>query len=630
MRIRFIAMTCVAGLAPAMAPALTVSVGSGSGCDHASLQSAFNALDGEPGSHAIHLRKQTFAIPDGVTYQPTVAQGTVTLEGGYAECTDAAPAGLPDDGAVLDASGGLPRPVMRLLVDGLVGSLQIRRVAIQGGDANDDANAYNGAGGGLSIRGPASVLLGTGAIVRNNHAVAGGGIALVGGQLSSLTPNRIDLYLVEGASVINNEAVENGGGIYCGGASANGDPTFSPRHGAIVLANGTIGFNATGGLGGAFYCHGTVEGGGGFQPRPGNGEVALLIGNRTNAGGTCAAGSGTLDALLPMDADGYRPIGALDGTNGIVAVANNEGTRPALCLASSRTLGSDDRPEGPSTFRLQNLVVTGQHGSGDLGLVVGSPELKLRVQPSGRHTACSFFTPTPCVSFVDNMVTGSGDKASVITSIGTLELVRASVRNNLARSALVRSYLRPARIESSLFVGNTVEAAASSPGRAAFEAGFGDLYMGDLTLMHSTAVFSSPLDVFLDLTHADSTATVRASILASTTAPAPATLGGAAPPSHLRREWCGFFQDTSDFAAHTEVPDPTSGTFVVLSPSDLSLAAETYAPGVGLVDWCTHSIEVDYHGAPFGSVVYFPGGGPADIGAVENRDDVIFTDGFDS
>ena len=37
--------------------ATTVSVGSGAGCNHASLQAAFDALDGVVGAHTFRLRR---------------------------------------------------------------------------------------------------------------------------------------------------------------------------------------------------------------------------------------------------------------------------------------------------------------------------------------------------------------------------------------------------------------------------------------------------------------------------------------------------------------------------------------------------------------------------------------------
>lgn len=622
-------LVLLAVAAPARADQL--SVGSGAGCTHASLQAAFNALDDIGGHHLIRLRRETFAVPNGAIYTPTVGQGTVTIEGGYLECGDAAPGTGINDVSVLDGTGGTEAPVLRLRVDGRVGSVQIRRTILQGGDALDTDTAYNGAGGGLAIHGPASVLLGAGTVVRNNQAVRGGGIALIGGLLSGTVANKVDLYLDGGASVVSNTASAEGGGIYCGGNPNTAGPTFGARHGSIIAIDATIGFNSAGGLGGAFACSGTVEGGGGFQPRPRANAAVLIVGNTTTGSGGCAAGAGTLDTTVAQGSDGYRPLGAADGENGLLAIANNTGARPGLCLSSSRSIGTDIYPDGPSTFKLQNLIVTGQNGSGTLGISVGREELRLRIQPSGRNVACTFFEPTPCVSFSANEASGSpgtGSVAPLVDNLGTLELVRASIRDNVTRNALIRNYAGSNFVTSSLIEGNRVEASASDPTRSAFEVG-SNLFTGTLTARHNTVLFATPLDRFVHLAFPTSQASVRANIFASSASPAPANFGGAAPNANFRREWCGFFQRTDDFATHTVVNDPTSGTFQLLAPGAFSLEPATFAPGDGLVDWCTKSVTDDFHGAPFGSVVYYAGAGPADIGAVENRLDVIFAHDFE-
>ncbi len=630
MRRSFVLALVASAALPSTATAATVSVGSGAGCTYPTLQAAFDALDDQAGSHVIRLRRETLAIPAGASYAPTVTQPGVFIEGGYVECGDAAPGTGINDTSTIDASGGAQAPALRLLVDGRVGTVQIRRVTIRGGDALSTTTAWNGAGGGIAIRGPASVLLGTRTVVSNNQAVRGGGIALIGGLISGTIPDKVDLYLDEGASVSSNTASAEGGGIFCGGNSNPSGPTAGARHGSIIAIDATIGFNSSGGLGGAFACAGTVEGGGGFQPRPRANAAVLIIGNTTTGGG-CAAGSGTLDTTIPQGADGYRPLGAADGENGLLAIANNTGPRPGLCLSASRSIGTDDYPNGPSSFRLQNLIVTGQNGTGTLGISVGREEMRLRIQPSGRNVACTFFEPTPCVSFTANEASGSpgtGSVAPLVDNLGTLEIVRASIRGNVTRNALIRNYAGSNFVTSSLIEGNRVEASASDPTRSAFEVG-GNLFMGTLTARHNTVLFSTPLDRFVNLAFATSQASVRANIFASSAVPAPANFGGLAPNVNFRREWCGFFQRTDDFLSHTVVNDPTSGTFQVLGPASFSLQAGSFAPGDGLVDWCTKSVADDFYGAPFGSVAYYTGAGPADVGAVENRNDVIFANGFE-
>lgn len=90
----------------------------------------------------------------------------------------AAPPNSDAGRSIFDGSGGLGRSVLELQINALVGSFQIRRIALQGGDALNSAQRFNH-GGGLAIYGQASVLIGAGTTLRNNAAGNGGGVALV-------------------------------------------------------------------------------------------------------------------------------------------------------------------------------------------------------------------------------------------------------------------------------------------------------------------------------------------------------------------------------------------------------------------------------------------------------------------
>lgn len=630
-RILMIALLSLAGAA-APAAAVTVRVGSGAGCDHATLAAALDALSAQPGTHQIRIRNGSYAIPDGLVYAPSVVQDTVLIEGGYAECTDPAPTGDPSSDAgraVFDASGGAARPAFDLRLFGRVGSLQLRRIVVTGGDAFVGSDEFYNAGGGLAIRGRASVLLGRGATIRNNGAGRGGGVALIGSEVRTTDPvAKADLYVDEGAQITNNAAADQGGGIYCGGTWANASPDRI-RHGSIVLVDGTIGFNSAA-RGGGFYCFGTVEGGGGFQPRPRAGAAAWIIGNRSTSAGGCGAGYATLDAAVPMGPDGWRNLGAAEGQSGMLAVTHNEGQAPGLCLAASFQLGSLSVPNGPSRFRLRNLHVAEQHGRGTLGLALMNPELAVRVEPAGPAVRCEFFAPVPCVSFQDNRF-DPADPAPVaegelIASQGTLELVRAFVTGNESRRSLIRAAQRRSRIESSVLTGNRVDASSAEPalGRSLFSVA----NAGTLEVVHTTALTDTPLDQFVRLDVADAAAVAQASIFGAVGVTAPVAVAGAAPPSRFTRRWCGFFQSTAGFESHTVIPDPTSGLFEVLPPGALVVNGTTFAPGADLIDRCTVSVERDFHGERFGGVHVYPESPPGDLGAVEWYD-TIFRDGFE-
>lgn len=182
---------------------------------------------------------------------------------------------------------------------------------------------------------------------------------------------------------------------------------------------------------------------------------------------------------------------------------------------------------------------------------------------------------------------------------------------------------------------NEVVARSSSPSTSAL---FNARFDGVVDVRNSTVIMRSPLDMFFRLgwtPFAETTgiAWARASIFASTAASAPQNAGESGSPSHLTREWCGFFQSTADFGSHTVVNDPITGTFETLPPSAFSLDAD-YAPlSTGLRDACRTptSFTRDFYGRLYdvntdpGSLVH------ADLGAVEAQlMPEVFADGFEN
>ena len=637
-------LAALLGLAAAPAMAVTLRVGVGTGCDQPTLQAALNVIRTQAGTHTIRINKGNYAVPDGMVYDPTVAQTAVFLEGGYDSCTAAAPSGDPtldSDRAVFNGTGGSPRSVLDLWIYGKVGSFQLRRIVLTGGDATNSSNPeWSRSGGGLAVRGGASVLVGLGASIKGNAAIDGGGVVLTGSTvLDTSGVAKVDFFIVEGAEIASNTASNRGGGIYCGGSNPTGvaGPVID-RHGSIVFANGTIAFNQSA-RGAAFYCRGTVEGGGGLQPRPQNSQVAWILGNQSSDGGLgCAAGDATLDATIPIAASGYRELGAANGENGLLAITNNRGSFAGLCLIGSSTLGNvDSRPPASNPFRVQNLYVANQIGEGGaMALGVGAG-LQLLVQPSGNTVTCSFFSPTACVTIENNdMATVGGflvpSNLLIVTNDASLNLFRASVRGNRGGGGLlVASSNALLRLRSSILDNNQVlafsgiEANTTSLMVASFTSG--------VDLQQSTVVMRTPLTRFYRLDD-NGFGTAHGSILASTSVPAPANVGGTSPPSNLTREWCGFFQSTADFAGHTVENDPTTGTFVVQPPAAFNLDPTTYAPlSAGLIDACSTpaAYNLDFYGRPFN--VQLEAGAPvrSDIGAVEAQlpNDIIFANGFD-
>jgi hypothetical protein len=643
----FVMLLLLAPLPAARAASQNLRVGTGAGCTHANLTSALNALEGQTGTHNVRINKGVYAVPDGVAYTPTVNQTAVFMEGGYSDCLAGAPSGDPTldaNRAVFNGAGGFAGPVLILQIYGRVGSFQLRRIALTGGDATTDTPGtdYYESGGGLIVRGQASVLLGLGMSIRNNAAINGGGIALAGSNLSDLGSARVDLFIDEGAEIRNNTASDRGGGIYCGGQ--NPAPAFTnsgDHHGSIVLRDGIIGYNQAIN-GGAFYCRGSVEGGGGFQPRPFADRAAWIIGNQATGGGLgCAAGVGSLDTILPIESDGFRHLGAAAGSNGLVAITANGGAgSPALCLLGSvsRSAINDPPPVGASRFRLRNLFVSDQTGKGFVGLRTGD-RLELIVEPSGDNVACSFFGPTPCVRFFNNAVDSVGTpdgRLLYASGQSLLQLRRAKIDGNSARPDLVMADDGANVILlSSILDQNSVAVRTSSPSTSAL---FAARYGATVDVRNSTVVMRSALSEFFRLGWtplAENTgiAYAQASAFASTVG-TPVNVGyeGGVPTTNFRRYWCGFFQSTADFAGHTVVNDPGTGLFEVLAPAAFSVDAN-YAPqNSGLRDACTvPAVNRDFNGRPYGVVFEAGSAVHADIGAVEAQlQDAIFMNGFES
>ena len=627
-----VAALCVGALLnSASVRALTLTVGPQPGCSHATLQQAFDAIRSVSGSHELRVMKGNYAVPGGMIYDPAtgVSQSAVFVVGGFTHCADAAPSGDPTidaDRAVFDGAGGLARSVLDLDLNGRVGTFQMRRVVLRGGDAGNGANEFFNIGGGLVVRGQASVLLGLGTSIRNNSAGRGGGVALVGSPVGSgsvATAFKADLYITEGADITQNSAAAEGGGIYCGGTNVSTGANVQ-RHGTIILVDGFINGNSAN-SGGAFNCFGSAEVGGGFQPNPDPNRAGwILLNSTTSPLSGCAAGRGTLDASIPADPDGRKSIGAGIGENGMLAITNHSGVTPALCLSGSVNLGTTTVNPSANRFRLRNFYQANHTGTGMLALYLING-VDLQITPSALATQCSFLAPTPCVRFSDNTQTGTPTNSAVgdpllLVLDGALDVQRASIRDNATHNNLLVS-AQNLRISASVMVGNSVD-------------NDGSLFMayagGDIKMLHNTVYQNTSARFFrLD----NGTATAQASIFGSTAMPPPATVGGTSPPSNFTRRWCGFYQSLDGFGGHSEIADPTVGAFIALGPTALVLDGSFTPLSASLTDACTLDADVtrDFYGSAYGMQIEPFAVAFADIGAVEAPlpPSAIFNNGFE-
>ena len=644
-----------AALATAALPAaaLDLRVGTGAGCTHATPQAALDAIEGVGGDHTIRINTGTYFAVDGIVYQPTVAQGFVRIEGGYASCTAGSPSGSPTTDAgrsILDGGGGsgLPRSVLELQINGLVGSFQMRRIVLQGGDALASAARFSN-GGGLAVFGRASVLIGSGVSIRNNVANNGGGVALVGSRISVNEPlERVDFFIDEGAEIRNNTAVGSGGGIYCGGATGVlGDPPSELRHGSVVHRDGAISNNLAN-QGAALTCIGSYAGGG-WQPRPNLGAAALIA-NNTNTGTTVfstAAVSATLD-LVVDPVEGVRTLGAIGPTNnGIVLVQGNESYGVgAVNLEGWRTRGgASPAPPTAPAFRLQNILFIGNRvrprpsalpSPSALAWFANAP---LTLGPSSPSMRCGLLPPLgPCVIFEDNAPTGSfaSDlRVPLIGSTGQLAIEGARISGNEARQALVTSSAPGAfvALRSSIVEGNLVGGSDTT----LFESNGGTSGPADVFLSHVTVTGNSH-DRYLRI-EGTSRAAMQGTVLHNAGAPRPLRFGSA-PTANLTLRWCNYLTTLSDtaFTGATQVPDSFGPLVTVTGPLTFDAA---FNPGLALIDRCQppttpatsapFATPFDFYGTAFGFPVAPANPNRlADIGAVEFRPEGLLSDGFEA
>lgn len=645
-----LALLATLGCTPG-AHALTVSVGTGAGCTHATLQDALDALEPLSGDHRIHLRTQTHAVANGAVYQPTVAQGFVRIEGGYANCSDAAPSGNPAVSgdaarAVLDGAGGLPRTVLSLQIDGRVGSVQIRRVAIRRGDATGPEDRFS-SGGGLSVFGAASVLLGFGTVIGGNTAVYGGGIAAGGSRTITSEPfERVDLFITEGAEIDANIALNQGGGIFCGGSRTAGILPESTRHASVVHASGSI-INNQARFGSAMLCQGSYAGGG-YQPRPVDGGAALVLGNIENEPsltGTCPLLTSLDLGVVPTAGSSYRDLGAAPGESGVLWIANNRGQNSGgMCVLGYNTRsGASPPPATEPSFRLRNVWLdqntarpasrNTNPGGGDFAsaLRVARQISELVLEPA--LDDCSLLQGGACVRITGNAydgVPGATDFLPLVS--GPVTLRRARIEDNEAVQTLFELRGSPdggassGGLRSSLMVDNIVAGASSTLLRVDDFAGTPG---GSSMQLTSNTFARNTQDGLLQLDGA-ATAELWANVFTASTSPR--LRFGTAAATNLTLRWCGQFPSATDpdYVAATRLADPGTGTFNPVFGS-YSFDA-SFAPPLILRDRCTPLLLAptrDFYGRPKIQRTIATGTDVEDLGAVEFVPDPIFADSFE-
>jgi predicted outer membrane repeat protein len=244
--------------APALAAILTVGA-PGTGCNHTTIQAAIEVANDNPGADTIRIARSATWTAQQLVVD---THHEISLVGGYATCTSAAPDGTQ---TILSGAGGGARPVLTVRGNGFV---FLRNLTIRDGD-----QAGNDNGGGISFEGGGILDIADTDIIENS-ARNGGGIYATGTTLQA------ELVLGANVTVGFNTARDSGGGVFAKdiemsllgpGSSllfnvAQGQGSAGRGGGLVVLASqlkayAYISSNGIGGLG-AVYANEAVDGGG--------------------------------------------------------------------------------------------------------------------------------------------------------------------------------------------------------------------------------------------------------------------------------------------------------------------------------------------------------------------------------
>ena len=273
------------------------TVGAGS-CNYTSIQGAIDALSIVP-SGTVEIRIATDKTYfENIIIDNSTENLTLSLIGGYADCSIAAASGSPSNGqSLINASQN--GSVLTIKMTTQRRTVMIKNIRMINGN-------YIVGGGILSDRADVALLL-ENVDIRNNTANQGAGIAIVGGNT--------DLLMNE--SLVLGNVADSGGGIFCIGGSSS-----------VNVANhsGIISNFSTSGLGGGAYidaCYFAI-----FTGSPNNSSFTGMEGN---FGGAIYASSAILRlhghqfcGSLGCLGDNMNPVSFRNNTGSVLVAINSE------------------------------------------------------------------------------------------------------------------------------------------------------------------------------------------------------------------------------------------------------------------------------------------------------------------
>ena len=422
--------------------AATYRVGNGAGCTHSTIQAAINAAVAGAADDEIRI---TTASWTGQALSINAAQGAIALVGGFPGCGSSTPV----TGARSVLYGNNTDPVLRINASNAV---SMRSLDIQGGRSVDH-------GGGIRFTALAAATLSLdNTSVRNNNAVAGGGLSIENGN-AVLAPAQVRVDIRGDSNVLGNRASGSGesmgGGIRCVRASVE------------ISGSSHVSQNQAEAHGGGIYADDCVVAIGS------SGVIgAVLWANEAGAFGGGAFLRGGLAAIDVFTVDAWRPARILSnrawhgaglsvhfGADARLFDVNIEGN-VAESAASAAKISAGSGTDRSSTLLMQG----GIEGAPARAVACADPEACNRItgNRSGYDTlqidGDDALTLVASARLRGTRIEGNEGAVLFAVDSGRLTLDGTLVTGNTTTSTMISSSLSVVTLLASTIAGNTMRA----------------------------------------------------------------------------------------------------------------------------------------------------------------------------
>lgn len=436
---------------------IDVRVGSGAGCNVATIQAAINSASPVNGITNIKISRN-------LTYtgqQLNITSRNVRLIGGYANCTQIDP---DTTRTVVSGAGGSANTVITVLgTSGAVGFYNLEIIA------GDEVTNNTGKGGGVAIGGgPHALIYFENTWIHDNQAGYGGGIWVE--NENSSNANDVFVRIGDNTRIYANYGAYGGGGIWCRNAKVNMTGSVNATIGTAIYQNttaGTVNSTVINGSGGGIRAENCVMN---IATRSNISLLGTISQNIAggNGGGISVSGERAKINLYTQDAG--RPTSIVQNEAG--------GVGGGIDIGSSATVNAYDVIVGSNTARVGGggismfdndddpaATVVMTHSLVGAPNVAGSPEGVAVNCNATQH--CNRISGNAAIATNGTRQPGAAARVSADNTIATngsraeLTLSGTEISSNEGES-LVRLYLggdnsfSEAQLDGTLVIGNIV------------------------------------------------------------------------------------------------------------------------------------------------------------------------------